>query len=64
MHWAAREVSVQKTDCHLVYYNANGFHITAEEQLGILESRFEFGMVAQSGYCYGIPRFDTHDEAT
>ena len=63
MHWAAREVSVQKIDCRLVCFNANSFHVTAEGQLGILESRFEFGIVAQSGYCHVIPRFDTHDEA-
>ena len=61
--WAAREVSVQKIDCRLVGFNANGFHVAAEGKLGILESRFEFGIVAQSGYCHAIPRFDTHDEA-
>jgi len=63
-HWAAREVSVQKIDCCLVSFYANGFHVAAEGQLGILESRFKFGIIAQSGYCHVVPRFDTHDEAT
>ena len=55
---------MQKTDCRLVGFNANGFHVAAKGQLGILESRFEFGTVVQSGYCHAVPRFDTHDEAT
>ena len=63
-HWAAREVSVPKIDCRSVCFNANNFHVAAKGQLGILESRFEFGIFAQSGYCHVIPRFDTHDEAT
>ena len=63
-HWAARGVSVQKIDCRLVCSNANGFHVAAEGQLGVLESRFEFGIIAQSGYYHGAPRFGTHDEAT
>ena len=46
MHWAAREVSVWEIDCRSVCFNANSFHIAAEGQLGILESRFEFGIVA------------------
>ena len=54
-HWAAREVSVQKTDCRSVCFNTNGFCIAAEGQLGILESRFEFGIVVQSGYCHVVP---------
>ena len=62
-HWAARGVSVQEIDCRLTCFNTNGFHVAAEGQLGVLESRFEFGIVAQSGYCHGVPRFDTHDEA-
>ena len=62
MHWAARGVSVQKIDCHLIGFNANGFHVAAEGQLGVLVMRCEFGIVAQSGYCHVIPRFDTHDE--
>ena len=61
-HWAAREVSVQKIDCHSVCFSANSFHVAAEGQLGILESRSEFGIDAQSGYCHAVPRFDTHDE--
>ena len=63
-HWAAREVSMQKIDCRSVCFNTNGFHVAAEGQLGVLESRFEFGIIAQSGYCHVVPRFDTHDEAT
>ena len=55
---------MQEIGCRLVCFNANGFHVAAEGQLGILESRFEFGIVAQSGYYHGVPRFDTHDEAT
>ena len=55
---------MQKIDCHLVCFNANGFHVAAEGQLGVLESRFEFGIIAQSGYCHVILRFDEHDEAT
>ena len=34
-HWAAREVSVQEIDCRLACFNANGFHVVAEGQLGI-----------------------------
>ena len=63
-HWAAGEVSVQEIDCRSTCFNANWVHVAAEGQLGILESRFEFGIVAQSGYCHGVPRFGTHDEAT
>ena len=63
-HWAARGVSVQEIDCCSVCLNANGFHVAAEGQLGVQGSRFEFGIVAQSGYCHVIPQFDTHDEAT
>ena len=55
MHWAAMEVSVQKFDCHLVCFNANGFHIAAKGQLGILELRFEVGTIVQSGYCHAVP---------
>ena len=62
-HWTAREVSVQEIDCRLNGFNANGFHIAAEGQLGILESRFEFGIIAQGGYYHAILQFDTHDEA-
>ena len=29
-HWAARKVSMQKTDCRLHSFNANGFHVAAE----------------------------------
>ena len=54
---------MQKNDCRLVCFNANGFHIAAEGQLGILESTFEFGIIAQSEYYHVVPRFDTHDEA-
>ena len=64
MHWAAREVSVQKIVCHLVCFNTNGFHVAAEGQPGILESRFEFSIIAQSEYCHVVLQFDTHDEAT
>ena len=63
-HWAAVGVSVQEIDCRLVCFNANGFHVAAEGQLGVLESRFEFGIIAQSGYCHVVPRFDKYDEAT
>ena len=63
-HWAARGVSVQEIDCRLTWFNANGFHVAAEGQLGVLESRFGVGIVTQGGYCHGAPRFGTHDEAT
>ena len=63
-HWAAREVSVQEIDCHSTCFNANGFRIAAEGQLGVQGSRFEFGIVVQSGYYHVVPRFDIHDEAT
>ena len=62
-HWGAGEVSVQEIDCRSTCFNTNGFHVAAEGQLGILESRFEFGIIAQSGYCHGAPQFGTHDEA-
>ena len=55
---------MQKIDCRSVYFNANGFHVAAQGQLGILESRFEFGIVVQSGYCHVVLQFYTHDEAT
>ena len=55
---------MQKIDCHSVCFNANGFHIAAEGQLGVLGTRFEVAIIAQSGYCHAVPRFDTHDEAT
>ena len=55
---------MQEIDCRSVCFNANSFHVTAEGQLGILELRFAFGIVAQSGYCHGVPQFDTHDEVT
>ena len=45
---------MQKIDCRLVCFNGNGFHVAAEGQLGILESKFEFGIVAQSEYCHVI----------
>ena len=63
-HWAAKGMSGQKKYCHLHGLKANGFHVAAEGALGIVESRFKFGIVAQSGYCHAIPRFGTHDEAT
>ena len=55
---------MQEINCRSTCFNANGFHVTAEGQLGILESRFEFGIIAQGGYCHGNPQFGTHDEAT
>ena len=55
---------MQKIDCRSACFNANGFPVAAEGQLGIQGSRFEFGIVAQSGYCHVVPRFDTYDEAT
>ena len=55
---------MQKIDCRSACFNANGFHIAAEGQLGVLDLRFEFGIIAQSGYYHVIPQFDTHDEAT
>ena len=54
---------MQKIDCRSVCFNANGFHVITEGQLGILGLRFEFGIAVQSGYCHFVPRFDTHDEA-
>ena len=54
---------MQEIDCRLTCFNANGFHVAAEGQLGILVLRFEFGIIAQSGYCHVVPQFDTHDEA-
>ena len=57
-------MSMQKIDSRVVCFSANGFHVAAEGQLGVLESRVEFGIIAQSGYCHVVPRFDTHDEAT
>ena len=53
---------MQKTDCRLVSFNANGFYIAAKGQLGILELRLEFGAIVQSGYCHTVLQFDTHDE--
>ena len=63
-HWAAREVSKQKMYYRLHGLNPNGFHIAAVGHLGIQEMNFEVGTIVQSGYCYGVPQFDIHDEAT
>ena len=54
---------MRKADCRLVGFNTNNFQIAAEGQLAVLESRFQFGTVVQSGYCHTVPRFDIHDEA-
>ena len=64
MHWAAREVSGQKMFCRLHSLNANGFHVVAGRQLGILETSCKVGTIMLNGYYRDVPRFDTHDEAT
>ena len=55
---------MQKTDCFLNGFNANGFHVAAVGQLFILQMNLEVSTIVQSGYYRAIPRFDTHDEAT
>ena len=46
---------MQKIDCRSVCFNANGFHVAAEGQLGILETNFEVGTITQSGYYHDVP---------